>query len=77
MPKLGFGRRRSAEVLDGEPGEWSLDSVKLGFAPPQPRASGLLSWGSQFFCRRQGRDFARTPAQQPWSRSSSRQLHLF
>ena len=49
MPKLGFGRRRSAEVLDGEPGEWSLDSVKLGFAPPQPRASGLLSWGSQFF----------------------------
>ena len=48
MPKLGFGRRRSAEVLDGEPGEWSLDSVKLGFAPPQPRASGLLSWGSQF-----------------------------
>lgn len=24
MPKLGFGRRRSAEVLDGEPGEWGL-----------------------------------------------------
>ena len=49
MPKLGFGKRRSAEVLDGELGKWSLDSVKLGFAPPRPRASGLLSWGSQFF----------------------------
>ena len=24
MPKLGFGRRRSAEVMDGEPGEWGL-----------------------------------------------------
>ena len=34
--------------MDGEPGEWSLDSVKPGFAPPRPRASGLLSWGSQF-----------------------------
>lgn len=35
--------------MDGELGEWSLDSVKPGFAPPRPRASGLLSWGSQFF----------------------------
>ena len=48
MPKLGFGRRRSAEVLDGALGKWSLDSVKPGFALPQPRASSLLSWGSRF-----------------------------
>ena len=49
MPKLGFGRRRSAEVLDGELGEWSLDSVQPSFALPRPRASGLLSWGPQVF----------------------------
>ena len=48
MPKLGFGRRRSAEVLDGALGKWSLDSVKPGFALPQPRASSLLSRGSRF-----------------------------
>ena len=49
MPKLGFGRRRSSGVLDGELGEWSLDNVKPGFAPSRPRASGLLSWGPQVF----------------------------
>ena len=48
MPKLGFGRRGSAEVLDGALGKWSLDSAKPGFAPSLPRASDLLSWGSRF-----------------------------
>ena len=55
MPKLGFGMRRSAEVLDGALGKWGLDSAKPGFAPPQPRASGLLSWGSRFLASLKGR----------------------
>jgi len=64
MPKLGFGRRRSAGVLDGELGKWSLDSVKPPLWPVMTGGFWFAELGFAVSCQPQECDFTRTPAQQ-------------